>query len=252
MKTVSIILVRPQIGENIGAAARAMWNFGFNRLKIVAPRDGWPSIEAERNSAGALESSVKVDVFDTLQDAIKEDHYVYATTARPRDLVKPVVNPQEAAKAIALSELSKLPEETQSHKTAMVFGAERTGLTNDELSLCHTIVTIPTNPYFSSLNLAQSVLLLCWEMARAREPEEEYAPLHLPTKNSDFATQEELENFFSRLETELDNGDFFKAPDLRPTMMRNIRTLFMRAEPTDQELRTLHGIISALKKAGPA
>jgi len=228
-----IILVDPQMGENIGATARAMFNFGLDELRIVRPRDGWPSEPATANAAGALERMPPVLVFDTLQAALADIHFVLATTARTRDMVKPVFTPQAATMELKSS----------AGKSAIVFGGERAGLTNDDVALCHGIITIPTNPDFSSLNLGQSVLLMAWEYLRAHD---QTPPQKLETGDSFPVEQLKTEEFFVRLEQELDKGLFFKASDMRPTIMRNIRNMFLRGRPTDQEVRTLHGIVSAL------
>lgn len=232
----AIILVAPQMGENIGAAARVMANFALHDLRIVRPRDGWPSMEAERNAAGALDAGgcVQARVFETLAEAIADLSLVLATTARPRGMAIDVYTPQYAAAHI--HENANLP-------CGLVYGGERAGLNNDDIALCHGIITIPTNPDFSSLNLAQAVLLTGWEWFRGVDATQE---THLPQGDSFPATQDKMEEFFVRLETELEDGLFFKARDLKPTMLRNIRAMFMRARLSDQELRTLHGIISAL------
>lgn len=238
-----IILVAPQMGENIGAAARAMFNFGLRDLRLVAPRDGWPSFEAERNAAGALEKMNPVQVFDTLQEAIADLHFVLATTARPRDMVKDVYTPPAAIAAFSARE---------GQKCGLIFGGERAGLSNDHIALAQGIITIPTNPDFSSLNLGQSVLLVCWEWMRAHNDAQ---PIRTTHGDSFPATQDKLEEFFKRLEAELDDGKFFKAPDLKPTMIRNIRAMLTRMDMSDQELRTVHGMVSALlntdKKSRP-
>lgn len=230
------------MGENIGASARAMGNFGLTDLRIVAPRDGWPNHDAERNAAGAFESAgVTAAVFETLEEAITDLHTVLATTARPRDMVKDVYTPQSAARLI---------RENGDHKVGLVFGGERAGLSNDHIALCHGIITIPVNPDFASLNLGQSVLLVCWEYFRLHDE----TPERVWNEGDSFpATQGKLEEFFKRLEDELEQGKFFKARDLKPTMVRNIRAMLLRARLTDQELRTFHGIISALigKKKPP-
>lgn len=234
MNNPSIILVNPQMGENIGAAARAMFNFNLRGLRLVAPRDGWPNIEAQRNGAGALEH-MNVTVFETLEEAIADLEFVLATTARPRDMTKTVYTPQGAITAIT---------ERPDTACGLVFGAERTGLLNGHLALCHGIITFPTNPDFSSLNLGQAVLLVAWEWMRAHSRTIPAEKLH--TGDSFRAAQADMEGFFKRLELELEDGGFFKAPDLKPVMTRNIRNMLIRAELTDQELRTFHGMLSAL------
>ncbi|MEM7680166.1 MAG: RNA methyltransferase [Pseudomonadota bacterium] len=231
MTKPAIILVRPQMGENIGAAARAMLNFGLTDLRLVAPRDGWPNQAATDMSSGALEH-FKPTLFDNLNDALNDCHFSYATTARSRELSKPSTTPLLAAQ-------STLSREENGQKIAFVFGPERTGLENDEVSLCHEIIHIPTNPDFSSLNLAQSVLLVCYQYLNA-EISDQTRDMPEP------ATQKDADDMLVRLEEELMNRNFFRNSDLKPTMLRNIRTMLLRAEMTDQEVRTFHGIISAL------
>ncbi|MFP4314299.1 MAG: RNA methyltransferase [Alphaproteobacteria bacterium] len=228
----AIILVNPQMGENIGAAARAMFNFSLTDLRLVSPRDGWPNVEAERNASGALEQGcVHVQVFDNFEDSIADLHYVLATTARPRDLVKDVYAPSKAV----------MHANAKASKTGLVFGGERAGLSNDHIALCNAIITFPTNPDFSSLNLGQSVLLCAWEWFRAQDHAK-------PHRDNLPAEKEKLHEFLNRLENELDHADFFKSEGLKPTMIRNIRAMFTRAELTDQEVRTLQGILSAFTK----
>lgn len=233
-----IILVRPQMGENIGAAARAMLNFGLNRLRIVAPRDGWPNTRATDMAAGALEKMPPVEVFSTLQDAVADLHYLYATTARPRDMVKPVFTPAAAAADCIL-------RVGNSQKTGFVFGAERAGLSNDDIALCQAIINIPANKDFSSLNLGQAVLLVAYEHFQATA--------NAPARQMNFgksqpASQKNLEEFLTRLESELDSGGFFRSTEQKPMMVRNIRAMLTRAELSDQEVSTFHGIVTTLTK----
>lgn len=235
--TPDIILVRPQMGENIGAAARAMLNFSLHNLKLVAPRDGWPNQVAVNMSSGAMDIMPPVQIFETLPEALHDCHYVYATTSRRRDMVKPELKLHEAV-ADAKDKVA------QKQKTAFIFGPERTGLSNDDLSLCHAVVTVPTNPEFPSLNLAQSVLLVAHEWLNEQEGNANKQDLDMG--DSFPVTHEKLEEFFLRLEEELEKGNFFRAEELKPTMIRNIRNIFMRKELSDQELRTLHGMLSAL------
>lgn len=235
----AIILDHPQMGENIGAAARAMLNFGFHDLRLVAPRDGWPNQSAIDMSSGALDMMPPVQVFETLPAAIKDLHHVYATTARRRDMVKPVFTPRGAA-ADAQARLQS------GQKTGLVFGRERTGLENDDLALCQAIITVPTNPEFSSINLAQSVLLVAYEWQMTQDNTPAY---DLPAGSSFPAENAQLMELFERLENELETHNFFRSAGLKPTMVRNIRTLLTRAQMTDQEVRTFHGIISALTGA---
>lgn len=231
----AIILDHPQMGENIGAAARAMHNFGLSDLRIVAPRDGWPNQAAIQNAAGALDK-FSPTVFETLPEALTDLHYVLATTARPRDMVKPVFTPEAAV-------TESRTRHTEGQKIGFLFGRERTGLENADLSHCHGIITIPTNPDFSSLNLGQSVLLMGYEWLKA----EDQTPARDMSPGDSFpVTQDKLDEFLNRLIQELDNGAFFRAEGLRPTTERNIRNMFTRSDLTDQEVRTLQGMISAL------
>lgn len=231
-----IILVKPQMGENIGASARAMANFGLTNLKLVSPRDGWPSESATANAVGALDNIVTVDVFETVKDAVAPYNCVYATTARPRDMRKEVFTPTDAVTNI-------IKQKSENQKTAILFGGERAGLENDDIAMAQNIITFPTNPNFSSLNLAQSVLLLCFEYHRQTN---ENIDSFVPTGKSDIATQAELNEFLDRLETELNKKKFFRNEDMRPTMIRNIRSMISRSNLTDQEVKTFQGILSAL------
>ena len=156
----AIILIAPQMGENIGASARAMCNFGLEELKLVNPRDGWPSDSATANAVGALDIMPPVEVFENTVDALKPYHAIYATTARARDMRKPVYSARQAATDIA-------EKQAQGLRTAIMFGGERAGLTNEDIALAHNIINIPANPDFSSLNLAQSVLLIANEIFQA-------------------------------------------------------------------------------------
>lgn len=232
IKPPAIVLVNPQLGENIGSAARAMLNFGLTDLRIVNPRDGWPNDAAIANASGAFDIMPAPQIFDSLSDALKPFHTVYATTARPRDMVKKLYTPQAAAAEIT----STL---TQS---AILFGAERTGLTNDEITQAHHIISIPVNPEFWSLNLAQSVLLIAHEIHKAQD---NTIPIEMPQGDSTPAAHAELNTMLTRLEEELENKNFFRSKDLKPTMVRNIRNIFTRSEMTEQEVRTFQGIISA-------
>jgi len=231
-----IILVKSQMGENIGAAARAMANFGITHLKLVAPRDGWPSESATANAVGAFDGIVSVEVFETVKDAVAPYHSVYATTARTRDMRKKVFTPTDAVSKI-------IQQQNTDQKTAILFGGERAGLDNDDIAMAQNIITFPTNPDFSSLNLAQSVLLLSFEYHRQNNKTDE--PF-VPTGKSEIATQEELNEFLNRLECELDKKRFFRNEDMRPTMLRNIRSMILRSDLTDQEVKTFQGILSAL------
>ena len=229
----AVILVEPQMGENIGAAARAMLNCGLVDLRLVRPRDGWPSDAARANAAGADSVIDGVRVFATTEEAIARQARVFATTARPRDMIKPVMSPREAAAEIRALEAAGTP-------CAVLFGPERSGLTNDDVALADTIITAALNPAFSSLNLAQAVLLVAWEWSQVPAPEPPMAAQEPPADKAD------LLRLFQHLEDELDTAHFFKVAEKRPTMVRAIRAVLHRAAPTAQEVRTLHGIVTAL------
>lgn len=235
-----IILIHPQMGENIGAAARAMLNCGVSELRLVAPRDGWPSAPAEAMSAGALERMPPVRVYPDTAAAIADLHHVYATTARPRDMVKSVMTARAAANDMH-------DRATTGQRVGILFGAERSGLDNNDVALASTVITIPLNPGFSSLNLGQAVLLVAYEwMVEKLSRTGADTPHILTNGDSPAATQDSLHGLYARLETELEDNGFFRAPDMKPTVIRNLRALLTRADMTDQEVKTFHGIISAL------
>jgi len=235
----AVVLVRPQLAENIGTAARAMWNFGLSELRLVAPRDGWPQDRAWAAASGADVVLEGAKVFATLADAVADLSHVYATTARPREMEKTVATPREAAARLRGALAAGEP-------AGILFGAERTGLENDELTLASTVIEIPANPGFRSLNLAQAVLLVGYEWFQANDPEP--AGRVRGGRGSRPATGAELLGLFERLEAALDAADFLKPPEKRPNMVRNLRNILQRAEPTEQEVRTLHGVVSALWK----
>lgn len=232
----AIILVAPQMGENIGAAARAVANFGLDTLHLVNPRDGWPNAYASANAVGALDIINPVEVFETTAEAIKPYHTVYATTARPRDMRKSVMTPESA-----IADMHQ--RHATGQKTAILFGGERAGLINDDIALAQHIISVPVNPDFASLNLAQCVLLLCYEWRRQMD---ETPAIELPETTGTLATQDQIVGFVDRLENELETHNFFREENMRPTMMRNIRNIFTRRDMSDQEVNTLHGIVSAL------
>lgn len=235
-KGPAIILVRPQLGENIGKAARAMLNFGLTDLRIVAPRDGWPNPSAHPASAGADAVLEKARIFATAQEAVADLQWVYATTARPRELIKDVVTPRRAARDIR-AQLS------EGIKVGVLFGPEAAGMTNDEIALAEKIISVPLNPKFKSLNLAQAVLLVAYECWQADDTTPES---QLFTNGGVPATREQLLGFFEHLEEELDKGGFLRPPEKRPSMVRNLRSMFERAHLMAHEVRTLRGIIKAL------
>jgi tRNA/rRNA methyltransferase len=232
----AVILVAPQLGENVGTAARAMLNFGLTDLRLVKARDGWPNAWAEKASSGALQQGVKVRLFDRTEDAIADLERVYATTARDRDLIKPVFVPETA-----IAEARGL--EASGARVGVLFGGERSGLNNDDVSLANAILTVPVNPSFASINLAQAVLLVGYEYFRQTANAEPVIPA---TAQEDLAPAAEVIGFYEHLERELDTHGFLYPPEKRPAMVRNIRAMFQRADLTLQEVRTLRGIITAL------
>ena len=232
-----VILVRPQLGENIGMVARAMLNCGLSELRLVRPRDGWPSATAEAAASGALSVLESAQLFASTEAATADLQRVYATTARTRGMVKPIVTPSQAAVELR-------HEAAAGRRTGLMFGPERSGLVNDDIALADTAVTVPLNPAFASLNLAQAVLLVghAWFLAHDETP-----PRRLDTNAGAPASKAELVNFFERLEAELDETGFLFPPEKRPSMVRNLRNMFQRMVPTESEVNTLHGVIVALR-----
>jgi tRNA/rRNA methyltransferase len=235
----AVILVEPQLGENIGTAARAMMNCALDDLRLVRPRDGWPSAKAVAAASGADAVLERARLYPSVEAAIADLVHVYAATARDRGVVRRVVTPRRAA------------AEIRTHLAAgeacgVVFGPERTGLLNDDVVLADTVLTIPLNPGFSSLNLAQAVLIVGYEWFEAAAA---MPPEALRRGGSRPATKDELLNFFAHLEEALVRNGFLRQREARPSMVRNLRSLFQRAQCTEQELRTLHGVLTAF--AGP-
>ncbi len=231
----AIVLVRPQLGENIGAAARAMLNFGFQDLRIVAPRDGWPNEKAVAMAAGADLVVQRARLYATTAEAVADCRFVVAATARSRDLLLPVLEPAGAA--------SDLHARVAGGQTvAVVFGGERAGLSNLDLDSADAILTIPANPAFSSLNLAQSVLVFAYEWSCARSPVWSAAPSIEPAQKEDF------ERLIAHLFSELDARNYFHPPERRPHIARVLRTALMRAGLTEGEIRTLRGAIKSLAR----
>jgi len=231
-----VILVEPQLGENIGTAARAMLNCGLTELRLVRPRDGWPNAKALAAASGADAVVENARVFDSTEAAIADLNRVYATTARHRGMIKAVVTPRQAATEMRAAS-------ARGERVGVLFGPERTGLVNDDIPLADTILQVPLNAAYSSLNLAQAVLIVGYEWFQARDGT---LPRELVTNETRPATKAELLNFFTHLEQELDDCGFLRHTDKRPSMVRNIRNLFQRADLTEQEIRTLHGIIKEL------
>ncbi len=234
----AIILVEPQLGENIGAAARAMLNFGLSELRLVRPRDGWPNEKARSAASGANLVVDHARVYDTTSSAIADLQSVYAMTARPRDVRKDVVVPRLAAQDIRANHSRGL-------RCGVLFGPERAGLHNYDISLAGTIITVPANPAFSSLNLAQSVLLFGYEYFGLADE----TPASQHNDGSTWpATADDLAGLFEHLESALRESGFLYPPEKAPTMVRNIRAMLQRARLTEQEVRTLRGVVASLSK----
>ena len=261
-----VILARPQMGENIGAAARAMMNCGLSDLRLVAPRDGWPNASALPMAAGGKAIIETAQVFDTVAAATADISFLAATSARRRDLAIRSLDPRGAAEMIVAhtSAATDNPPDNspdEQNRAALLFGPEASGLDNDEVVLADILVTASLNPAYPSLNLAQGVLLMAWEWrmavvyAAGQSADVPGADVlgdvaHRPERASvtGRASVAERDYFYKRLEMALDEGGFFTAPDMVATVKRNIRALFNRAAPSKQEISTLHGILQALTR----
>jgi tRNA/rRNA methyltransferase len=238
-----VILVEPQMGENIGAAARAMANFGLGRLRLVKPREEWPNPQARKMASGADRVLDEALLFDTLEEAIADCSLVLATTARAHDQAKPVIGAGEAAQLAA-------PRVAAGDTVGILFGRERIGLENHEVALADRIVTLPVNPAFASLNLGQAVVIVAYEWFKLAGPGLPFAE----RDRSPTASKQQLLAFFKAMEGELEKVEFFRPPDKRDTMQINLRNIFTRMALSQQDIRTLHGIITAIAEGrkGPA
>ena len=238
-----MVLVEPQLGENIGAAARAMANFGLSRMRLVKPRQAWPNEKAHVMAAGAdrvLEAAV---LYDTAAAAVADCNMVFAATARAHDQAKPVVGPEEAVRLMAAAVGA-------GQNVAILFGRERYGLEGHEVGLADRVVTFPINPAFASLNLSQAVLVMAYEWFKLAGAG---LPFAMPQKSPP-ATKQQLLAFFANLERELDKVEFFRPPEKRAGMLVNLHNIFHRMELTQQDIQTLHGVILAIAdgRKGPA
>ena len=229
--TPVIVLVRPQLGQNIGKAARAMLNFGLTELRLVAPRDGWPNPDAGPAASGADIVLERAEVYETVQAAIADCSNIFASTVRRRDLVMPVIGPEEMAERIAAS----------TERSAILFGPERSGLETEEVALANAIVTVPINPEFASLNLAQAVILLAYEWSRrselAQPPVKELEP---PAPHGD------VEGLMGQLDEELTRKGYFHPPSRAQATKNTIRTIFTKTGWSSREVKAVRGIIRAL------
>ena len=231
MSSPVIVLVRPQLGQNIGKAARAMLNFGLTEMRLVAPRDGWPNPEAGPSASGADAVLEQAKVFDSVEGAIADCSTVFASTVRRRDLVMPVVDPQEMADQIT----------SFSGRTAILFGPERSGLETEEVALANAIVTVPINPDFGSLNLAQAVILLAYEWSKrsklVQPPVKELEPR---------APHAELDGLIAQLDEELVAKGYFHPPSRTQATRNTVRTIFTKTGWSSREVKAIRGIIRAL------
>ena len=233
-KAPVIILAEPQLGENIGAAARAMLNFGLTELRIAAPRDGWPNPAAEPLAAGAFEAGVRVTAYDSVEEAVADRGFLVAATARPRGMEKPVSNASEAVDLLA----------SQTASTGVLFGNEAQGLHNDHVAMCDAIMTYPVNKAFASLNLSQAVIVFAHAWGEAAGQGGRFEGTEAGV--GDPASREELLGMFEHFESELERAGYFYPPDKTPLMTRNLRNAFIRGQWTSQEVRTFRGAVKAL------
>ncbi len=234
----AIVLVEPQLGVNIGAAARAMWNFGFSDMRLVAPRDGWPNPDAEPSASGATYVLERARVYPTTAEAVAEASYVYATTARPRELTKLVLTPEAAAADI-------IRRQAAGERVAVLFGRERTGLENPDVIAANAIVSVPTNPAFSSLNLAQCVLLLSAEIRRQGVA---HATAVYETGETGLATRDAVDRLFNHFDEELEESGYYWPLHKGEAMKASLRNLLSRTPMTDQDVRMMRGVVRSLSE----
>ncbi len=229
----SFVLVRPQMGENIGAAARGMWNFGLDRMRVVAPRDGWPSQKAVAMASGAGRLLDEAGHFQCVEDALTDAHFVFATTARPRGLTKPVFSPEEAMRQAAA-------RINRGENVAIMFGPERSGLENEDIAQANAIVSVPVNPDFPSLNLAQCALLLGYEWRRAT-----HTIVHdaMEMAKTEWAETGEIQKLSEHFETSLDQAGFFFPEAKAEGMKTNLRNLWSRLPLTRSDVQIFHGMM---------
>lgn len=239
MPSPAVILVRPQLAENIGAVARAMMNFGLRDLRLVSPRDGWPNPRAIEISSGAGHIIESAQLFASLPESAHDIHLLYATTARPRDMEKRVVTPPQAMQEI--TQILSRATDKEAYKAALVFGPERTGLENDEIAFCDVIVTIPTSPEHSSLNIAQSAVVMGYEWYKLSNPIQDAGATH-PAP----ATKGEMQGLFDQLEKILDESNYYRVEHKKPIMWQNLRTMLMRGGWTSQEVQSFRGMLRVI------
>ncbi len=236
-----VILCEPQLGENIGMVARAMANFGLHDLRLINPRDGWPSEKARSASSRAHHVIDAARVFDSVEEAVADLKLVFATTARSRDIPKPVVGPDEAAG-------ESVAQGVRGILSGYMFGRERWGLNNDEVALANKIVTLPVDPTYASLNIAQAVLVCAYEWRRVATAGA--LPFSLDDYEGEPASQESIQRMFDHLESNLDARGFFRPAEKKPVTVQRLRNIFQKADLTDNEVRILRGVISCFEKYG--
>ncbi|WP_246849623.1 RNA methyltransferase [Rubellimicrobium arenae] len=229
----AFVLVRPQMGENVGAAARAMWNFGLQRMRLVDPRDGWPNPRAVAMASGAGRVLDGAGIFPDLEGAVADCTFVYATTARPRDLTKTVFSPEEAAADMARRIAG-------GERVACLFGPERAGLENQDVARANAIITVDLNPEFSSLNLAQCVLLVAYEWRRATQAA---VPVRTEMAGAQWASALEVDHLARHFEERLEEAGFFFPDHKAESMKLSLRNLWSRMPLTGQDVQTLHGVL---------
>ena len=239
----TVILVEPQLGENIGMVARAMANFGLSDLRLIKPRDVWPNPKAKATASGAVHVIEGAQVFETLREALEDMNYVIATTARARDGFKPVRGPVEAGRILR-------QRTTDGQKTAILFGRERFGLDNEEVGLADEIVTFPVNPAFASLNIAQAVLLMSYEWMKSGLEDETQTAFSGPEIVP--ADKAVLHSMFAHLEEALEERGYFRPAEKKPKMIDNLRAVLTRPGFTEAEIKVLRGVISSLDYFSPA
>ena len=256
MKKPTILLIRPQMGENIGAAARAMANFGLGELRLVAPRDGWPNPKAADTAGKALNIIDDASVHETVGDALADCQFVLATTARERAMNLPVMEVREAM-------LELHARASRGQKCAVLFGPERTGLENEDMALADAVVTIPVAPEYASLNVGQAVVVVAyewfmgieelknWRIEEMPSAEDSSIPQFVNSPIHPTATRAQLEGLLGQLEAALDDANFWRVPEKKEVMWRNIRATLVRAGLTEQEIATWRGLLKALAGRGP-
>jgi tRNA/rRNA methyltransferase len=235
MITPAIILVKPQLPQNIGTSARAMLNFGIQDLRLVSPPADWLNMNTRALSAGADVVLENAKIFERVEEAVADLHLIYATTARTRDMSQTIITPKQLAK-----EVFSLKKQA---KVGILFGPEKCGLENDIVALANGVINISVNPDFSSINLAQSVLLVAYEWFQAFHSRE---ASYFRKGRSALATKEEMIDFLTQLETELKKAGYFRTAHKHPVMVRNLNNIFSRTIYTSQEIRTLRGVVSTL------